>query len=84
MYPPAFLGQVEGSSWSLAGHTHPQTSQEWAPSAPPILGASSTAATSGVPEKPFRVPLSGPKWFEASWAVGGGTPPLSLGPREAN
>lgn len=62
MHPPAFLGQVEG----LAGHTHPETSQEWAPSAPPILGASSTAATGGVPEKPFRVPLSCPKWFEAS------------------
>lgn len=30
--PPAFLGQVEGSSWSLSRHTHPETSREWAPS----------------------------------------------------
>lgn len=30
VYPPAFLGQVEGPSWSLLGHTHPETSPEWA------------------------------------------------------
>lgn len=30
MHPPAFLGQAEGSSWSLSEHTYPETSQEWA------------------------------------------------------
>lgn len=34
MYTATFLGQVEGSSWSLSGHTHPETSREWALSSP--------------------------------------------------
>lgn len=73
--PAAFLGQVEGSSWSLSGHTHPETSREWALSSPSRPRGQHTAAASGVLEKPLRVPPSGPRWFKGSWAVGGETLP---------
>lgn len=61
MPPPAFLGQVGGSSWSLHRHTHPETSREWAPSGPSHpWGPAAQLQPVG-----FRASLSGaPFWFQ--------------------
>lgn len=75
VYPPAFLGRLRappGASSDTPTQKHPRNGLS---SAPPILGTSSTAAASGVPGKPLRVPPSGPMWFEGSWAIGGGALP---------
>lgn len=75
VYPPHSWGRLRappGASADTPTQKHPGNGLS---PAPPALGASSTAAASGVLEKPLRVPPSGPRWFKGSWAVGRGTLP---------
>lgn len=75
VYPPHSWGRLRappGASADTPTQKHPGNGLS---PAPPALRASSTAAASGVLEKPLRVPPSGPRWFKGSWAVGGGTLP---------
>lgn len=70
----AFLGQVEGSSWSLRGWTHPPRSIPGMGSSgprPPQGPAAQFSAATAAPEKLllFGCP-SGPKWLGRELAIG--------------
>lgn len=67
MHPPAFLGQVEDSSWSLHRHTHPETSPEWAPSSPSHpRGPAAQLQPVGLWSHPFRCPLLVPSGLKGA------------------
>lgn len=51
-------------SWGLRRHTHPETSREWAPPAPALLGPSHTAAALGFQESYLGCPLLVPSGLQ--------------------
>lgn len=67
VHPATFLGQVEDDSGSLHRHTHPETSQEWAPSSPSHpQGPAAQLQPVGFPRHPFKCPLLVPSGLKGA------------------